>query len=109
MTLLERNDFLRAGMKWHTDDGSGRILLGDNTGSGGHAAADQFPMCWSLDFNWTPFCCTMHLTVCIFITDLRKIRPALDLSECNYCCKSGSVCVIEEAFCYKTGTKKVLI
>ena len=39
-------------------ESGGWVLLGDNT-AGSHAAADQVPVCWSLDFNWT-FCVCVH-------------------------------------------------
>jgi hypothetical protein len=41
-------------MKAQSDEGGGRILLGDNKAVGNHTAADQVQVCWSLDFNWTP-------------------------------------------------------
>jgi hypothetical protein len=31
-----------------------RIVLGDNRGWSGHSAANQIPLCWNLDLNWTP-------------------------------------------------------
>jgi hypothetical protein len=40
------------------DKGGGRILLGDKTAGGsGDAAADQVPVCWSLDLSGLPFAC----------------------------------------------------
>jgi len=43
-------------MEAQLDEGDGRILLGDNSGSGAvSAAADQVPVCWWFDANCTPF------------------------------------------------------
>jgi hypothetical protein len=40
------------------------MLLGDNTGGrGGHAAGDQVPICWKLDFSWA----FMYAHVCMYV------------------------------------------
>ena len=60
---------------------------------GGHAAADQVPVCWSLAFNWTPFYIRIHIYIhiwlCTLSSDLRKIRLAPELPERNYCVSRG--------------------
>ena len=52
MTFLNVHRVLVEEMKVYRDEGGGRMLLGDGTGSGvSHAAADQVPVCWSPDFD----------------------------------------------------------
>ena len=46
--------------------------MGDNTG--GHAAVDQLPVCYSLDSYWTAFLYT-------FIVDHMRLAPDLAISE----------------------------
>ena len=43
------------GKKAEWEEAASRILLGDNVGSECHTAADQVPVFWSWDLNWTPF------------------------------------------------------
>jgi len=60
-------------VKAQRDEGGGRILLADNWWRGGHAAAELVPMCWSLDFSWTPLCVHVWLTIVgVLISDLRR-------------------------------------
>jgi hypothetical protein len=44
--VLENSSLV--GMKAQRDEDERRALRG------GHAAADELPVCWSLDFHWTP-------------------------------------------------------
>ena len=60
LTFDTRPKFFLAGVIEKWDEDGRRVLLGDNTGLGGvgvggsHAAAFWVPVCWSLDFGWTP-------------------------------------------------------
>jgi len=51
----------------------------------GHAAAYQVPVCWNLDFNWTPWYCTrihscvLSLTTCTKL-DLRQTFQSVTTS-----------------------------
>ena len=82
-----------AWLKAQWDEGSGRILLGDNRRWDGLAAADQFPACWSLYFSWTSLCIHVQLTVCLLCSNLRKIGLASVLPVDKYCVSLG-VCVV---------------
>jgi hypothetical protein len=44
-------------MKTQRGEVFGRILLGDNRRWSGHAANDQFVVCWNQDFSWTSYVC----------------------------------------------------
>jgi len=63
---------------------AGRILLGDNRYLGSHAVADQVPISWRLDFNWTPLYIFIYLTTCVLNYDLCKTWLALEFLEHNY-------------------------
>jgi hypothetical protein len=88
-----RAELFPAGMKAQRDDGGGRILLGEAAGH--HAAADRVPLCWSLDFRWTPLH-TIHIrTFGQMYAQFRiaqKNRLASDIPERSNCV-SRSVCV----------------
>lgn len=38
-----------------------------------HAAADDVPVSWILDFIWNLVCVQTQLTICMLIADLRRI------------------------------------
>jgi len=58
-------EFLLEGIKAPRKQDDGRILLGDNTDcGGGYAATDQVPMCWNLDFYWTPSHTHLWFIIC---------------------------------------------
>ena len=53
VTYLElASIFSLAVLRAQLDEGDGRIMLGDSTGG----EADQVPVCWCLDCNWTHLC-----------------------------------------------------
>jgi len=62
-----------AGTKAQRDEDDGGVLWG------GHAAADQGPVCWSLDYHWTPS------YIYIIRSGLRTIFLVPHLLEHNYC------------------------
>ena len=76
-----------------------RVLLGDNRRREGHTAADQVPVCWSAEFNWTPIyiyiyiyicvCVCVYLTICALFSYLCRIRLALEIAERNYWVRRG--------------------
>jgi hypothetical protein len=47
---------------------------------GGRGAAYQVPVCWGLDFNWTPLYIHTQLAACILNSDLRR-----NLWNVNWC------------------------
>jgi hypothetical protein len=51
-------------MEAQRDEGGGRILLGNNMGRYGYAAAALGPVWWNLDFTCAALC------VCVYIVDL---------------------------------------
>jgi hypothetical protein len=57
----------------------------------GHAAADQVPVCWSLDLNWTALCISIHiqLTIGIINTYRPKILFAMGFPESDNCVFRG--------------------
>jgi hypothetical protein len=89
VTFFKHTEILLAEVKAHCDESDGRILLGDNRRRGGHTAAGRLPVCWSLDFDWTPFCVHVWFTVCILDSELRRIRLAPELPERNNCLSLG--------------------
>jgi hypothetical protein len=50
-----RTEFFLAEMKAQSDERGGRILLGDNTRRAVTQRPIRFTVCWTFDFNWTPF------------------------------------------------------
>ena len=58
---------------------------------GGHAAADRVPVCWSLDFNWTPLYIHIQVTTCVLNYDLHKIDLSRIIQDVLLR-PSGSVC-----------------
>ena len=58
-----------------------------------HVAADRVPVFRSLglQMNSLVYIQLIHLTLCTFSSEMRKIRITLDLSERNLCIRSGGV------------------
>ena len=54
--------------------------------------ADQFLVCWHLNFKWTSLYVLTRLTTRILNSDLRKIRLAPEFPELLGI-KSGSACI----------------
>jgi len=65
VTFFKCDKFFLMEIKGQWDRGGGRILLGDNTSYHlRYAATSQVPVCWTLDFTWSP----LHVhTYTIFI------------------------------------------
>jgi hypothetical protein len=69
-----RFQFFLAGMKAQLDEGGRRKLLGDNRRWGGHTAAHQVTVRWSLHFNSTPFYTCKVLYIYIVDTQSNQFR-----------------------------------
>ena len=81
MFFFKASGVFPCGMKaqWWRKNTAGRLYRR----WGGHAAVDQVPVCWNLDFNWNP------LTLFTLKFDLPKIRLAPCLPERKYCVGRG--------------------
>jgi hypothetical protein len=40
---------------------------------GGYAVANQVPLCWNSDFDWTPMCVHMYLAICVLSFAFAKL------------------------------------
>ena len=78
-------------MKAQRNEGGRRILLGDNRRRGGHAAAEQVPVCCNSDFKRTAIYIYIYIYIGLYMfsSDCSKIRLGLDHPERNYCIGQG--------------------
>lgn len=76
-------------MKAQLDECIGRILLVDNIGDRAVSLCPTRFQCVGVWIFWTAVRERIFLTVCVFSSDLRKIRLASDLPERNCCASSG--------------------
>ena len=60
----------------------------------GHAAAEKFQLCWSLDSNWTALYIHIQLTIYILNSHLLKIRLAPNFTERNHCVSRGMSVIV---------------
>ena len=78
-------------LQWkRNDEGGGRILLGENTGSRVvFLRSIKVPVCWSLDFNWTALYMHIFQPYVLLSSDLHRIIRSVNYSgswRVTVCC-----------------------